>query len=212
MARIFGYSDRAELMGISAIELYASLAERERLINALLTEKKLINFEITLKHQNGRAIEVIVNLFLEEPDDGPTTIQGSIIDITAMRQAEIEQAALTSSYRSLVEHMRDGVLVVNVGRVMYANPAAEHMLGERLRGKEVALIFVEADRPTVLELSVPGHPAHGRNQPRLVHLAKDGRAINLFAAYAIHEGATVVQLTLQDEEERQKLLRLRLKK
>jgi len=210
MARIFGYSDRAELMGISAIELYASLAERERLINALLTEKKLINFEITLKHQNGRAIEVIVNLFLEEPDDGPTTIQGSIIDITAMRQAEIEQAALTSSYRSLVEHMRDGVLVVSVGRVMYANPAAEHMLGERLRGKEVALIFVEADRPTVLELSVPGHPAHGRNQPRLVHLAKDGRAINLFAAYAIHEGATAVQLTLQDEEERQKLLRLRL--
>jgi len=210
MAKMFGYADQAELMKVSAKDLYTSQAERERLISALLKERKLINFEITLKHRNGRAVEVLENVFLEEPDDGPKTIRGTVIDMTAMRQAEIEQAALTSSYRSLVEHMRDGVLVIGAGRVKYANPAAERLLGERLGGKQVDLLFVEEDRAFVLEVSVPGHPAHGRNEPRLVHLAGDGRAISLYAAYALHEGAAAVQLTLQDEEERQKLLRLRL--
>lgn len=210
LANMLGYANSAELMQVHAKDLYTSQAERERVVTALHKEKRLTNFEITLKHRSGRAVEVLENIVMDGPEDGPMTIQGTLIDITAMRQAEIEQAALTSSYRSLVEHMRDGVLVVVNGRVQYANPAAERMIGARLGGKEVDLLFKKEDRAIVRELAEQGHPAHGRNEPMLAHLAGDGRAISLYAAYAVHEGGAAVQLTLQDEDERQKLLRLRL--
>ena len=53
-----------------------------------------MNYEATLKHANGRAVHVLENVFLHEPDDRPATIDGTLIDITEMRQAELEQRTL----------------------------------------------------------------------------------------------------------------------
>ena len=54
MARILGFEDREQLLTQQASSLYASNAERERFLQALGKEKKLLNFELTLRHKNGR--------------------------------------------------------------------------------------------------------------------------------------------------------------
>ncbi|MBL7939766.1 MAG: PAS domain S-box protein [Flavobacteriales bacterium] len=210
MARILGYADRTELMAHPVMELYPSTAERERLLAALTKQKKLINFEMTLKHRNGRAVEVIENVYLDEPEKGEATIQGTLIDITAMRQAEIEQASLTSSYRSLVEHMRDGVLVLKNGSVQYANPAAQKLTGKDLIGIRAEEIFHPNDRPAIVSLLSTARDVH---TPTALHARLDvtGREVGLFAANALFEGVSAVQLTIQDEQERQILLRERLR-
>ena len=124
LARILGYPDRHTLMQENTVSIYLSGVEREAFLLALQREGQLINYELTLRHRNGRPVHVLENVFLDEDPQGVQTIQGTLIDITAIKQSEIEQASLTSSYRSLVEHMRDGVLVVKDGHIHYVNPAA----------------------------------------------------------------------------------------
>ncbi len=211
LARILGYADRDELMEQQATVAYPSAAERDRFLVALMRDKQLINFELTLKHRNGRAVEVLENVFLDEPADGPATIQGTLIDVTAIRQAEIEQASLTSSYRSLVEHMRDGVLVIKDRHVQYANPAAQRLTGKPLIGHQVDLLFKEDDRSAVLLLLDQASVAHSNTPLQACLEGGDGREVGVYAAHAIYEGATAVQLTLQDEQARQSLLRERLR-
>jgi len=211
MARILGYTDRADLMAYSIAELYPTAAERERLIGALKKNKQLINFEMTLKHRNGRAVEVIENVYLDEPENGQATIQGTLIDITAMRQAEIEQASLTSSYRSLVEHMRDGVLVLNDGRVQYANPAAHKLAGRSLIGMRVQDVFSAAHRDAVNDLITHARDAQGTSPLPAKLDGPQGREVGLFACRALYEGVVAVQVTIQDEQERQTLLREQLR-
>lgn len=211
MARILGYADRTDLMAHSAKELYPTPVDREQLLAALMKDKKLINFEMTLKHRNGRAVEVIENVYLDEPPDAPPSIQGTFIDITAMRQAEIEQASLTSNYRSLVEHMRDGVLVLKDGRVQYANPAAQKLTGSRLIGMRAEEVFNGADRTAIKDLIAHAREAQGSDPLQAKLDGPQGREVGLFAASALYEGVSAVQLTIQDEQERQVLLRERLR-
>jgi PAS domain S-box-containing protein len=211
LARLLGYKDREELMATQASVAYPSQAERQRFLEALLREKQLINFELTLKHRNGRAVEVLENVFLDETGDGEPTIQGTLIDVTAIRQAEVEQATLTASYRSLVEHMRDGVLVVKDQRIHYANPAAQQLAGEHLIGQPVDPMFHTDDRSSLLQMMEQvGAATNGISV--MARLAKDrSRELTIFATQALFEGSTAIQLTLQDEQERQHLLRERLR-
>lgn len=211
LARILGYPERNMLMQQPIGAMYHSAAERERFLKALLKDRQLINFELTLKHRSGRPVEVLENVFLDENEDGVTTIQGTLIDITAIKQAEMEQASLTSSYRNLVEHMRDGVLVVREGLVHYANPAAQVFTGQALIGQYVQELFRPGDQAAVLEL-IRTNGTEQAGSPLVVRLAgNEAMEVGLFAADALFEGASAVQITMQDEQARQNLLRERLR-
>jgi PAS domain S-box-containing protein len=211
MAHILGYPDRDVLMRHQAVDLYYSEAERNRFLDTLFRERRLTNFEIVLKHRSGRPVYVLENVFVDELEDRSPTIQGTLIDITAMRHAQVEQASLMSSYRSVVEHIRDGLLVVSGGVIRYANPAAETMMGRRLVGERMDAIFqpssmtdvhaliercthAEVERPIAVRL------ANGREQEVL-----------LFATAVHHEGADAIQFTLQDQTAQQALLEERLR-
>ncbi|MCB9164701.1 MAG: PAS domain S-box protein [Flavobacteriales bacterium] len=211
MARILGFADRAELMALPAVSIYPNKEARERFLATLMREKQLINFELTLKHRNGRPVEVLENIFLDEPENGTATVQGTLIDITAMKQAEIEQASLASSYRSLVEHMRDGVIVIKNDQVHYANPAAQQLTGLALIGATVEELFDAGTAPSVRDLIASA----GKQQlstPLIARLVADNtKEIGLFAAEAWFEGSTAVQVTLQDEQARQHLVKERLR-
>lgn len=211
LARMLGYPDRADLMHRTAGAMYRSAAERERFLDALSQKKQLINFELTLKHRTGRPVEVLENVFLDENEDGTTTIQGTLIDITAIKQADIEQASRASSYRSLVEHMRDGVLVIRDGVVQYANPAARTLIGQTLVGQTFQELFQPTYRDAVLELIKDSGRAQGATS-LVVRLADAGsKEVGLFVADALFEGTSAVQVTIQDEQARQNLLRERLR-
>ncbi len=212
MAQILGYGGRDALMRGQALNLYYSKEERDRFLETLNREKRLINFEIVLKHRNGRAVHVLENVFLDEPEGRAPTIQGSLIDITAFRQAQVEQASLMASYRSVVEHIRDGLLVVSGGLVQYANPVAEQMAGHSLIGTSIGDLFLPESSLSVQDLLQRVAANDAAEKPLSVTLSKGaGLEILLFATAVHHEGRDAVQLTMQDQSVQQGLLEERIR-
>lgn len=209
MAWILGYADRAELMAVPASSLYASDQERDRFVKALSETGRLLNFELTLKHRTGRPVEVLENVFLEQHKKGVATIQGTLVDITAKRMAEMEQASLMASYRSLVEHMRDGVLVVVEGVIHYANPAAQELLGSTLVSTSMVEQFTIADQHAINDLLKGRDTADGA--PMQVRLRKNHRELILHAVHVLHNGENAVQFTIIDEEAHRGLVQERLR-
>jgi len=211
LAHLLGYSDREELMRLSALDLYHSPEERNAFIEALTQNRKLINYELPLKHRSGRPVHVLENVYLDEQEGRPTTILGILIDVTSYRQTELEQRSLMSSYRSLVEHIRDGLLVVHQGRVRYANPSADQLAGQALSGLEVTRIFHPDEVTTgreLIERATSGEVI----TPTIFRLGEGlGRELLLFMAATRYEGEPAVQITLRDQTEQHGLFKERVR-
>lgn len=201
MARMLGYAGREALMALPADALYMDPAGRERFINDLRAHKQLVNYDVTFRHANGRPVHVLENVQLNEQPGRSATIDGTLIDITAYRQAELEQRALLNNYRQLMERVRDGILIVRGDTVLYANPAAEVL---RPESHWVGAGFLERVHPedhTTVTNAIAATEA-GVASPILDVRVQAGnepwRDILFSAAPMQHEGAPAVQITLQD--------------
>ena len=160
MARILGYAGREALLGVQAQDLYVDAEDRERFLRDLRERGQLVNYEIVLKHAKGHPVHVLENVHLHEAPDRPTTIDGTVIDITHIRQAELEQRALLNNYRQLMDRVRDGILIVRDDRVLYANPSAEGLAPDV---QWLDAPFLERVHP---EDRQAVEPAHTRRQVR----------------------------------------------
>jgi PAS domain S-box-containing protein len=76
MAHMLGYADALDLMRQKALRLYVSAEERERFLRDLEREGKLVNYEIRLQHRNGRTLDALENVYLEQDPGAEPTIQG----------------------------------------------------------------------------------------------------------------------------------------
>lgn len=206
LAQMLGYADAAELMRQDVLELYPSPAERERFLEDITSRRKLVNYEVRLRHRHGREVHALENVYLVERPEGGSIIQGTIIDITIFRQAELEQSSLMNNYRNLVEHMRDGVLLVTGDSVAYANPAAETMAGMPLTGVALSHLFPAEVAEELHKLLKGPYPANAQFDVRL-----NGREVIMHALGTLNDGSRSIQLTLQDRESQMELVRERMR-
>lgn len=211
---LLGFNSIGELMAIQVDDLYVDLVERQKYLEDLQVRKQLINYEVLLKHKSGKVLHVLENVFLREVPGRPTIIEGTVIDITAIRQDEMEQRSLLNNYRQLVDRIRDGVLVIQDGRVKYANPAAEHLFGiGALIGLDWIDLLEPQDREAVGDLL---RELHGEDEadPMPVHIRKDGtrtRILVMLATATWHMGRPAVQVALQDMSAQRTLMQERLR-
>lgn len=200
MARILGYEDPAELLGLDLRSLYLNKEDRERFLVDLAEQGRLINYELLLRHRSGRSIHVLENVFLVQENGRTSVIEGTIVDITAIRQAEQEQRSLNNSYRQLMHHVRDGILVVQGGTVRYANPAAEELLGPSLHtGADPTAILGEERMQRIGRMKDGGPAEH------LGIVEVDGREMVIMADPMNFLGQWAVQLTVKDPEQQRSL-------
>lgn len=205
LARILGYRDRDELLRQPLLELYPSAEAREAFLQALRRTGQLVNHEMVLRHRTGRDLHVLENVFIDDAEGEEVTIQGTLIDISERKLAELEQRSLIASYRSLVEHIRDGLFVVKEGRVTYANPAAERLCSVPPLGADVLALFHAEDR-TAIAAWLGSESA--RSTPLPVRIAGSTEVgFVLYASPAPYHGPDAVQLTLQDQRAQQQLLK-----
>ncbi|MBP8822021.1 MAG: PAS domain S-box protein [Flavobacteriales bacterium] len=214
LARLLGYASREELMAVPVEKLYFDLHERQQYLEDLLQKKQLNDYEILLKHRSGRPLHVLEKVILRETAGRASIIEGAIFDITSLRQSELEQRALANNYRQLAEQLRDGMVVLQNGRVVYANPAAEMLVGIGLKpGAE----FLDA---------VGGRgPGPFMTWLRQVEQGEKPVAIRTLTCWPgmeprhllVHGGATrhmnrpAIQLTLQDVEAERSLMEERMR-
>lgn len=208
LAHMLGYSSSEELKKQKALQLYISKKARDQFISELKKKRKLINYEIRLQHASGRYIDALENVHFDHSNDGEITIQGTVIDISAFRQTEFEQRALMHSYRSLVDHIHDGLLVVQKGIIVFANPAADRLVGTATIGQHVAQLFSQEDADHLCYMAdaqeyqvAPG--------PRIVNVG--GKDLTIYTVPFLNEGSPAVQCTLQDHTAQQELFQQQMR-
>jgi len=89
-ARIFGYESRMDFRSQNAQHLYFDPQERDELIEKIKRDKFITNAETRLRRKDGTPVWVLQNITLVEAEEDDTTLEGTLIDISARKQAEAE--------------------------------------------------------------------------------------------------------------------------
>jgi len=212
MARMLGYADIEELLRIHASRLYVDAEAWDQIVAGLRASGRVTDQEVALRHRSGRPVQARSSLIRYVSTDGSATIEGSLIDVTAYHQAELEHRSLINNYRQLVEHGREGVLIVQNGQVRYANPAAELLLGVwtagSLVGRSIGSLFPMAAETLVNEVLAGQRPGPAALRPGADPAAPE---LSVHAVSAYHDGRPSVQLTLHDPGPQQRLAEERLR-
>ncbi len=214
LARLLGYSGWEELADIPLERHYFDVVERQQFIDDLQEKKILNNYEVLLKHRSGRAVHVLENVVLREEQGRASVIEGVVIDITALRQSELEQRVLANNYRQLTERVRDGMVVVQDGRIVYANPAAEAMAGSsNLIGMRMEQFTSTADAARVVALLEETTRSGSSTGARIDfgHSPEGRKPLVMHGTTTWHMNSAAVQLTLQDVELERSLIQERLR-
>lgn len=201
MARMLGYADRAALMALPVDALYFDAEERVKFLDELRSAGRLVNHEAVFRHANGRPVHVLENVQLNEREGKPATIDGTVIDVTAFRQAELEQRALLNNYRLVMERARDGLLIVREDHVVFANRAADNLCGNRpLSGTTFSECLHSEDRSTLADAMIAAKEGRVVEwvEVRVRNEEGEWRDLLLSAAPMVYEGAPAVQITMQD--------------
>ncbi|HEY0976458.1 MAG TPA: PAS domain S-box protein [Flavobacteriales bacterium] len=201
MARILGYADPDELLGLDLRDLYVNREDRERFLLDLTERGQLVNYEILLKHRSGRTIHVLENVFFQQHNGKASTIEGTLIDVTAIKQAELEQRALINNYRQLMDRVRDAILIVQDLEVRYANPAAEQLFAQApLTGASLRELMPDEGSRSVLEAIARIERTDRVGPVGVAIQPRQGQAteVVLFAEHIHHQGRAAAQITIQD--------------
>jgi PAS domain S-box-containing protein len=123
--------------------------------------------------------------------------------------AEEALRASEARYRGIVERIRDGILVHDGARILYANPAAERALGCTESGGLVGVAVLDLVAPEfrarvagrigrVLAEGLPSEPAE------ITLLRRDGSRleVEVFGVPAVHDGRLAIQAVFRPIDER----------
>ena len=126
LLQILGYS-REEMKGTPATFYYKDAAEREKLVKVLQAMGQLVDVEIKLVSKQGEIKNCLLSskIYTEEE-----IVEGSIIDITERKNAELALSLSEKTLRAYLESSPVSVFVAdNEAKYEYVNDAACTMLG-----------------------------------------------------------------------------------
>lgn len=133
MARIFGYESPAQMLLELAEDmgtLYADATDAQHVRDALAASGRVRGLRRRMRRRDGRLVWVSENARAVCDARGRALFhEGSLIDVSA--EEEVQQALRESEslYRALVQNCRDGVFLIQRGRLLFVNPALADMLG-----------------------------------------------------------------------------------
>jgi diguanylate cyclase (GGDEF)-like protein/PAS domain S-box-containing protein len=89
LARLLGYASKADVLQLSAGDLFADPAARQSFLAHLHEQRIVVNQEVCLKQRDGLPLWALLNESLLPGDrDGEHVMEGSLIDITDRKLAE----------------------------------------------------------------------------------------------------------------------------
>ncbi len=131
MCHIYGYDSVEEMINAGAIRHYKYPAQRDQMI-AIMKEKGAVeDFEMEMKKKDGSHLWVSVSLQAHYNKNCELDyFDGTNVDITERKKAEIDLIASEIKHRSLVNNIPVGIYRSTVdGRPLSLNPAMATMYG-----------------------------------------------------------------------------------
>jgi PAS domain S-box-containing protein len=126
MTTLLGYDTRQELIGQNiAKKFYLDPKEREIFLSILYREKKVTDYEITLKKKDGSPVFVSTNSqLIYDPSGNVTGMEGILRDISLRKQAERALRESEQRYRNVVEDQTEFICRFRPDRTyVFANAA-----------------------------------------------------------------------------------------
>ncbi len=133
MAKILGYSDPSELLEIDIqTDIFKSPEERDKLLDLIIRNGKVEDYQITLKKKNGEDLIVKLNdsIFYDE-ENNSSYLEGSIRDIT--QQVITEERKKLAEKRLREEKKRADMLADEAMRLSLAKSQFLAVLGHEIR-------------------------------------------------------------------------------
>jgi diguanylate cyclase (GGDEF)-like protein/PAS domain S-box-containing protein len=134
-ARIFGFTNRYELIGTNARHLFHDAEENARFVSVIREQKSVTNVELRLRRRDGTSVWVLVNMSLLE-DQEPSIIEGTLIDITDRKSAQeqIEYQAYHDDVTGLPN------------RLLFRDRITVALAHAKRTGLPVAVMFLDLDQ------------------------------------------------------------------
>ncbi len=128
---LFGCSSMEEIIGRPVASFYLHPEERHGLLLALKRQGQVLDYEVTLKRQDGTPVFVSTNSRLYTDDEGIILgVEGTFRNITKRKQAEAAQARAESEYKDLFDNAPVAVLQSTPdGRFLRINPMYAELVG-----------------------------------------------------------------------------------
>jgi diguanylate cyclase (GGDEF)-like protein/PAS domain S-box-containing protein len=142
-ARILGY-EQNELVGLpgGAKTLYADPADRGRMIADLKKRKVLTNYELELRHRDGKPVWVLINARLAVDRKGAPFIEGILIDNTDKRMAEEQLRRSRERFRYLANHDS----LTDLFNTRYLYKVLDQLIQDsKACGEPFSLVFLDMD-------------------------------------------------------------------
>ena len=127
MLQMLGYDTKTVDEGIirnAGSQIYVDHHERERLIEILMRDGRVMGQEVQFKRLDGSLIWVQLNVVLIRDGQGnPLYLEGTCVDITYRKRADEALLRSEEGYRSLFEQSVDGIIIIAQSRIVMANNA-----------------------------------------------------------------------------------------
>ena len=136
-ARMFGAASPEELLGMSMVNVYQNLSDRDVFLRKLKREKYVTNHEVNFRRKNGESAWAMLNASIVPDEDGNAgLIEGTFVDITERKIAEERIQSL--AYFDALTGLPNRTLLLD--RLTLALASA------RRKKSKVALFFLDLDR------------------------------------------------------------------
>jgi diguanylate cyclase (GGDEF)-like protein/PAS domain S-box-containing protein len=133
MANIFGYGSVGDLMDSSDGFLRHKItpSDRVRLLNEVLQNDSVQNFEVDTERIDGNRISIALNMrTVKRPDGSILHLEGSVHNITSRKEAEHRLAIQKSLFQQLFDNSPQGILLLGKdGAPKDLNPSFTNLFG-----------------------------------------------------------------------------------
>ncbi len=183
LAEIWGFDSPQEVLEqVSDVgsQAYLDPAERAAFQKIMKQQGRVTDFETKMRRRDGREIWVSISgRAVTGPNGEIECYEGSLVDITAEKEAQADYHRSMDRYRLLLNATPDAVIVYDQGgRVVYVNPAFTTIFGwtlEEIQGNQLDFV-PESEKQTTreaVERTIRGERVLFETK----RLTKDGRVL-----------------------------------